>query len=469
MASPEPKGPIIELSNQLKLSVSERLISRGLAIFGMRGSGKSYTCGVIAEELARIGQPFIVIDIMGEYYTLREKFPVLIVGLKATDYTDLHGLRPEHAEPLAKLVVENGLSLVLDLSRGTMLEKVSFLADFLEALYKVEEEARRPYVLIVDEAHRIAPEKGLPRLDRISKALKKAFYWLYEIAATGRHIGIGLVITVRRPAEISKSVLAQAEVKIVHKLTDPTDLKKLHEEGLPSELDEVVRSLEPGEAVVLGLGEPFVTKIKERACSHGGETPLIEPVKSPDLERAIRALAEALGLEGREGGLPIPEAPTPPPTPPAHPKGLEGLEGLETGPELPEFSLITVDYPLDIVANYLSRMMIYGQLDVLVPRSTQCLASRAFATEDAGEVLRALAIKLAEAGWSLKGAGEEGKRFLLAYHGGVAMGLAAARAEDGEVVAIVVSAPTPPLLDSALSSLRALMAEACPGARELEQ
>ena len=450
------EGPIIELSKDLKLSVSERLIKRGLAVLGMRGSGKSYTCGVIAEELARVGQPFVVIDLMGEYYTLRERFPVLIVGLESTGYTDLSGLKPEHAEPLIRFVVENGVSLVLDLSQGTMAERVEFLADFLEAFYRVEEELRRPYVLIVDEAHRIAPEKGLPRLERISKSLKRAYYWLYEIAATGRHIGMGLVIAVRRPAEISKSILAQAEVKIVHKLVDPTDLRKLHEEGLPSELDDEVRSLEPGEAVVLGLGEPFITKVKERSCTHGGEAPLIKPVASPDLEKTIRALAKILGLKSEEERLPVPS-----------PKA-EGPRAPEEQPRparelvLPEFDVQSFDYPPDVVANYLVRMMVYGHLGLFVPRSDQQLAFETCLVPDAPSALKALARRLSEEGWSIREIGEEGERILLASLKEVVVGMAVAEAEGQGVLALVLSSPLPTSLDKALSRLRILMADTCP-------
>ena len=93
---PEEMGPggagkelVIKLAEGFSLSVKEHLIDRGLGVLGMRGSGKSYTCGVLAEELAKIGQPFVIADLMGEHYTLREHFPILITALGEREYADI--------------------------------------------------------------------------------------------------------------------------------------------------------------------------------------------------------------------------------------------------------------------------------------------------------------------------------------------------------------------------------------------
>ena len=453
---------MIELSPELRLDIQEHLIDKGLAVLGMRGSGKSYTCGVIAEELAKVGQPFVVIDPMGEYFTLRERFPILIAGLETTDYTDLAGLRPRHAPGLASRVVEKGLSLVLDLSGGTVVQQLEFIAEFLKAFYSAEKEHRRPYVLIVDEAHRIAPELGPgTTVEAPRELIQRTRRWLSEMAATGRKYGIGLVIAARRPAEVRKSVLSQTAVKIIHRLVDPADLKRLHEEGMPREYDAMVRELEPGEAVVIGLGkEPLFTKIKERLCSHGGITPSFKPIKSPDLETAIRELAEALGLAEAKPGLPIP------------PVGLEEEAAMvEEGPRperpwVPRIAIPELAYPTDVVADYLARSMIYGHLEEFVPRSGQRLKRIYLSVQDAEEALNALTRALLDGGWVLRKAGED---LMLALRGEVLVGLKAALASDGPVLTLVASAPSVQSLDRALGELKALLDRACPGAKHLGQ
>jgi DNA helicase HerA-like ATPase len=259
----------------------------------MRGSGKSWTSAVIAEELARTGIPFIVVDLMGEYKTLREKFPVLITALGTPKYADIH-LSEEQARVLAQRIVQTGISVVLDLKHATMLQRYAFLAKFLEGFYRVEEKLMKPYVLILDEAHRITPEKGVIKLREVRDVQTQVEYWVYEIGATGRHYGIGFIAVARRTAEISKMTLTQCELKIVHKVSDPIDLDKLKEYGLSSELLVQVERFKPGDAVVIGLEKPKIIHVKPRVCSHGAKTPLAKPVETPNLAKAIQELTKLI-------------------------------------------------------------------------------------------------------------------------------------------------------------------------------
>ena len=467
----------VELAEGLRLDVKKHLIDRGLCVLGMRGSGKSYTCGVLAEELAKLGQPFVIIDLMGEYYTLREKFPVIIVCMGQQDYADISGLKPEHAEKLAKAIVRLGLSVVVDLAKATMAERLAFLAKFLEAFYRAEEELKKPYILIMDEAHRIAPEKGLPKLDIIAEHQKEAFYWFYEVAATGRHHGIGFVVAVRRPAEISKAILTQADVKIVHKLVDPTDLKRLFEEGLPRELADDVRALKPGEAVVLGLGEPKFVKIKQRLCSHGGGTPLLRPAETPDLVEAVRLLAEALGLRAKkvEGqpketlrellGLEKPEVPK---------TSEEREERPEPAPAVPEATSIEMDvpsfdYPADIIADYQRRLLLYRAMETLMPTSGHKHRAFSLLVPDAREAISKLVSELASRGWVPKPVRLPGRRILVASHEslGVRLGLAASEVKGRGVLTIVLSATDLGLLERLALEMKNMATSACPGAVEI--
>ena len=284
----------IQIADNFALDLHSHLIERGLAILGMRGSGKSWTAGVVAEELAGKGIPFIVIDLMGEYYSLREKFLVLLAALGTPEYADIKGVTPDQAGVIAETVVKSGISLILDLKYGTMLERFAFLAEFLEALYHVEEKHKRPLVLIMDEAHRICPERGVIKLKEVQKFQRKVEYWVYEVSATGRHYGVGFTAVARRAAEISKMVLSQCEVKLVHKNVDPIDLERLREYGLPTEILNQVKRFKPGDAVVIGLEEPKIIHVKQRICSHGARTPLAKPVETPDLAKAVKELSSLL-------------------------------------------------------------------------------------------------------------------------------------------------------------------------------
>jgi len=283
----------IRIAENFELDIKEHLIERGVAILGLRGSGKSYTAAVICEQLLEAGQPVVIIDLIGEHFTLRERFPVLIAASGDAPYADVKGLTADSAPRLAEFVVEHGLSLILDLSHGRMADRLRILGEFLEAFYRAEEKHRHPYVVILDEAHRVLPEKGVVRLKEIKKAQEKVEHYVYELSATGRHMAIGPVVVARRSAEISKLILSQCEVRILHKLVDPTDLKYASN-WLTKEEIERLRSLNKGEAVVVGLGEPVWIKVQSRLCSHGGETPLTKPIVTPDLSEAVEKLTKLL-------------------------------------------------------------------------------------------------------------------------------------------------------------------------------
>ena len=263
----------IELAEGFELDVFKHLIEVGLGILGIRSSGKSYTAGKIAEGLAENGVPFIVLDLMGEYKTLREKYPVLIACIGDPGYGDIKGLTPQGADPLARYVIGSGLSLILDLSDGKMREAFEVLATFLESLYEAERKAKRPYVLVMDEAHRITPEKGVFKLESLKEPQKKIQYWVYEIGATGRHFGLGFVAVARRAAEISKMTLGNCEVKILHQVVDSTDLERYASYGIPRDQFDEIRRLDHGEAFVVGLAEPRKIKIKERRYPRSRDAP----------------------------------------------------------------------------------------------------------------------------------------------------------------------------------------------------
>ncbi|MHC1627629.1 MAG: helicase HerA domain-containing protein, partial [Candidatus Nezhaarchaeales archaeon] len=294
------KPAVIEGDGDLELSIHDHIISQPLAEVGIRNSGKSYQAGKICEELCEAKQPFIVIDPEGEYWTLRQRYPVIIaavgkpVGRPKGYKADLI-VTEETALVLARRVAERGYSLVLDLRNATMAESYEVLGKFLEALYEAEAEYNRPLVVIMEEAHVLVPEVGRVRLPGIKKAQDRVIYWTYEIAARGRHRGLGYICIARRAAEVAKAILSQCPNRIIFKLVDPTDLAWLRESGLSKEEIEVVKRLPQGKALVIGLREKhFYIRSKPRLCSHGGKTPIAKAVETPELESAVEDLTKMI-------------------------------------------------------------------------------------------------------------------------------------------------------------------------------
>jgi len=152
------KPAVIEGDGEFELSIQDHIISQPLAEVGIRNSGKSYQAGKICENLCEAKQPFIVIDPEGEYWTLRERYPVIVAAVgrpigRPEGYKADLIVTVDTAPVLARRVVEKGYSLILDLRNATMAESYEVLGSFLEALYEVEAEYNRPLILIMEEAH----------------------------------------------------------------------------------------------------------------------------------------------------------------------------------------------------------------------------------------------------------------------------------------------------------------------------
>jgi len=301
---------IIEGDDDLELSVENHLISQPLAEVGIRNSGKSYLAGKICEQLCEAKQPFIIIDVEGEYWTLREKYAVIVAsvgkpigrpkGYKADLLVDGASVKV-----LANRIAEKGYTVVLDLRNATMNASYEALGNFLESLYESEGKFNRPLVLIMEEAHVLVPEVGRVKLPGIRDAQNKVIYWTYEIAARGRHRGIGYVCIARRSAEVAKAVMSQCTTRIMFRLVDPADLAWLRESGLSKEEIEQVQTLEQGSALAFGIEErPFLIKTKARLCTHGGKTPIAMAVDTPELEKAIGDLSQLLKTPSVKAEIP---------------------------------------------------------------------------------------------------------------------------------------------------------------------
>jgi hypothetical protein len=288
----------IEGDGDLELDVHDYMISQPLAIIGIRWIGKSYEAGKMCEQLCEVKQPFVVIDPEGEYWTLKERYPVIVaavgkpVGRPKGYKADLI-VTAETAATLARRIAEKGYSVVLDSRNATMADQYAVLGNFLEALYEAEAEYNRPLVVFMEEAHVLIPEIGRVRLPGIKKLQDKVIYWAWEIAARGRHRGIGYVCIARRAAEVAKAVLSQCPTRFIFKLVDPADLSWLRESGFTKEEIDEIQKLPKGTAFVRGLtAEHIKVRSKERACTHGGKTPIAKAVETPELEHAIADLSK---------------------------------------------------------------------------------------------------------------------------------------------------------------------------------
>lgn len=211
---------IINIAKGLSLPVD--VVTQVTAILAKRRAGKSYTMRRITEQLLGAGQQIVLVDPKGDQWGIRSSadgkrpgYSVLILG---GEHGDLP-LEVGGGEVVARLVVEERVSVLLDLSQFRKHEVATFMTAFLENLYrlKAKEQYRTPVCLVVDEADAIAPQKPQKGEERMLGAIE-------DIVRRGGQRGIGCMLVTQRSAVLNKNVLTQAQVLVVLRTIAPQDI-----------------------------------------------------------------------------------------------------------------------------------------------------------------------------------------------------------------------------------------------------
>lgn len=251
------------------LSLPDDLVTQVEVIIAKRRAGKSYTMRRITEQTLKRKHQVVIVDPKGDQWGIRSSadgkkpgFPVLILG---GEHGDLP-LEASGGEVVAKLVVEQRVSVLLDLSQFRKHEIATFMTDFLENLYrlKAQEKYRTPVKLIVDEADAVAPQKPQMNETRMLGAIE-------DIVRRGGQRGIGCTLVTQRSAVLNKNVLTQAQILVVLRTIAPQDLAAIKawidvhgsvEEG--KALMDSLPSLPIGDAWFWSPGWPTETGIFKR-------------------------------------------------------------------------------------------------------------------------------------------------------------------------------------------------------------
>ncbi|WP_254537116.1 ATP-binding protein [Halomarina litorea] len=294
-------------------------------VVGKRGAGKTYTLGVLCEELARVDAIApVVVDPMGAFRTLADApgdVPASVVdpsvradALDPRSWCDLLGLDPTgatgalvwraatecdtfagmhefvanaRADGDTRRAAANHLALaaswgvfdadapdlfgpevtVLDcsgLDRAPMNAVCRAVADDCYRA-RVEGSTDRHPWLVVDEAHAFFDGLAAPALRRL--------------LTRGRGPGVSLAAATQRPSALPAVAVSQADLLVSHRLTGRADLAALRD-ARPTYVDESLASRmpeRPGDALVVddateGL---HAIRVRERVTGHGGASPRI--------------------------------------------------------------------------------------------------------------------------------------------------------------------------------------------------
>lgn len=279
-----------------KLRISESLslpldfVTQTQAILAKKRVGKSYTAAVQAEELLKAGQQIVAIDPTGAWWGMKSSadgkhagFPIAIFGGEHGDVP----LEEGAGEVIARAIVEQRFSAIIDLTLFRKGQINRFMAPFLETLYRLNREAMH---LFVDEADAIAPQKPFGEEARMLGAME-------DLVRRGGIRGIGCTMITQRPAVLNKNVLTQAEILCALRIVHHKDIAAIREwvevHADPDLADEMIASLPAlpiGEAWFWspGWGDIFEkVKIRRRETFDSGATP-----KAGEIKRTPKVMAD---------------------------------------------------------------------------------------------------------------------------------------------------------------------------------
>ena len=256
---------------------AQELVTGRTCLIAQSGAGKSWAIAVLCERLCAAGIGFCIVDTEGEYFSLKDRYPIQWVG--SDEKSDQNIQKLDLREFFTRAVV-NGTPVIFDVSETDMREKVTALA---EALYEIESLLKIPYLLILEEADKFIPQS--------KDSLKK----IEEISRRGRKRGLGLLVATQRPAIVNKNVLSQCNNQMLGKLSIENDLKAVDLFFSSREEVESLATLEPGEFFVMGrfLRERTRMRFGRRETTHRGVTPALQPHGSGARDTAIVAVAPA--------------------------------------------------------------------------------------------------------------------------------------------------------------------------------
>jgi len=273
-------GNVVETQKPFNINIASVVTGRTF-IASITRFGKSWTARKIVEEcFGHAG--IIILDPEGEYSSLREKFPFLIIGKDVP-------LQLETAEFMAEKVLESKLSVIIDLSmvEDDELGK-EYVSRFLHRFFFLETTARQPYLVVVEEAEDFAGEKGI--------GTETCLRILINIVKKGGKRGIGALFVAHRPAWVSKGILSQCANKVLGKIesTDFDALKKYAR--VPDEVIESLPKLKVGEFCFVGdwVSQPTFVSIGKVLTTHLGFTPGLVPPSPKELQNVIQSLQKAL-------------------------------------------------------------------------------------------------------------------------------------------------------------------------------
>ena len=177
---------------------------------GMTGSGKSWSAGLLMEEINRVGLQFVCFDVLGAHDGLATLPNVEALSPSNGETVNMKGLIDRlKREPTSFVIVLSGLPLD---------KQQVLVSDYCESLLSAQ--LGKGIMTVFEECQDFVPQQGKP----ISAE------GIIRLCKLGRQNGYGVCLISQRPASVSKDALSQCSVYMIHNLVNHRDLKAVEDQ-----------------------------------------------------------------------------------------------------------------------------------------------------------------------------------------------------------------------------------------------
>src|SRR6266581_2600142 len=214
------------------------LIDTRLLVQANSGGGKSWLLRRLLEQShGKVQQ--IVIDLEGEFATLREQYDYVLAGKDGDTPAELRS-----AGLLAQRLLELNVSAIIDLYELHYQDRKHFVRLFLESMINAPKQLWHPCLVVIDEAHKFCPEKEQ----------SEASSAVIDLATLGRKRGYCAILATQRLSKLHKDAAAECNNKLIGRTNLDVDMKRASEElGFTTkEQSFALRHLAAGEFFVFG-------------------------------------------------------------------------------------------------------------------------------------------------------------------------------------------------------------------------
>lgn len=207
------------------LTLPSDAATQAYGIYGIRGSGKTYMAGKMAELMCDSGNQTVIVDPIGNWWGLRLGKNGKSVGIDIPIIGGQRGQLPlEHTagSTISNFLVDTRSSAILDVSMFSKSQRKHFIADLAEQLTARQKLEPSPIHLIFEEAHLFAPQRCGSGDARMLGAIE-------DIVRLGRNWGIGSTLISQRPQSVNTEVRNQGDPLVVMRLVGSHERKAIED------------------------------------------------------------------------------------------------------------------------------------------------------------------------------------------------------------------------------------------------